>query len=339
MAGESLAAELTASQQANLLRRIERGLDQGAVAVGFGLAYTPVRRVRNSLKCSASRPATGPVATCTCALTTRPLANLEEVIDLARETGVQAHIVHINSSARDRVLDYLALIEKAQASGVDITTEAYPYNQGSTLIQSHLFNEWEDYTDAQLAQFIWSGLERPLPARRSRQDGAQRHDHHASLYSEESVRRAIASPLVMIASDGMWLSGGRAHPRSFGTFSRVLGRFVREQGALSLPEAIRKMTLMPAKRLERRIPGHAQQGAPAARGRCRHRDLRPRDSHRYRTYSDPARSPKGIRHVIVNGVLALDDREVVDDARPGRAVRAEIAHPFVPGTTWDRPGQ
>ena len=340
LAGESLATELTESQMAVLLRRIERGLEQGAAAVGFGLAYTP-GATRGELG-EVFRIAARYGASCHVHMRTdhETFANLEEVIDLARETGVQAHIVHINSSARDRVLDYLALIERAQASGVDITTEAYPYNRGSTLIQSHLFNDWQDYTDEQLAQIIWVRTGETLtretfPARR-RMGGTI---ILPSLYREESVRHAIASPLVMIASDGMWLSGGRAHPRSFGTFSRVLGRFVREQGALPLPEAIRKMTLMPAKRLERRIPAMRNKGRLRPGADADIVIFDPKTVIDTGTYSDPARSPEGIRHVIVNGVLALEDGEVVNNARPGRAVRAVMSYPFVPGTTWDRPGQ
>ena len=340
LAGESLAAELTEMQLEQLRRRVARGLEQGAVAVGFGLAYTPGATREEVVE--MFRLATRYGASCHVHMRTdhETFANLEEVIGIARETGAQAHVVHINSSARDRVLDYLALIERAQAAGVDITTEAYPYNRGSTLIQSHLFNEWEQYTDKQLAQFIWvrtgETLTRETFPERRRMGGTI---ILPPLYSEESVRRAIASPLVMIASDGMWLSGGRAHPRSFGTFSRVLGRFVREQGALTLPEAIRKMTLMPARRLERRVP------AMRNKGRLRHgadADIVVFDPQAVidkGTYSDPAQSPAGIRHVIVNGVLALEDGQVAADMRPGRAVRAERSYPFAPGTTWSRPGQ
>ena len=341
LAGESLAQPLTSSQFETLRRRIRRGLDQGAVAVGFGLAYTPGATREEIVEMFRIAAQYG--ASCHVHMRTdhETFENLEEVIDAARETGAQAHVVHLNSSARDRVLDYLALIEKARASGVDLTTEAYPYNRGSTLIQSHLFNDWEEqYTDEQLAQFIWvrtgEGLTRETFRERRRAGGTL---ILPPLYREESVRRAIASPLVMIASDGMWLSGGRAHPRSFGTFSRVLGRYVREQGALTLAEAIRKMTLMPAQRLEKRIPamrnkGRVRPGADA--------DLvvfDPRTVIDRGTYSDPARSPSGIRHVIVNGRLVMEDGELSEAERPGRAVRAEQAYPFAPGTTWSRPGQ
>ena len=340
LSGESLAAALTTEQMAFLARRIERGLDQGALAVGFGLAYTPGATKDEILE--MFRIATRYGASCHVHMRTdlTTFSNLEEVISAARSTGAQAHVVHLNSSARDRVPDYLALIEKAQASGVDVTTEAYPYNRGSTLIQSHLFNQWQNYSDEELAQFIWvrtgESLTRETFPERRRMGGTI---IMPPLYSEDSVRKAIANPLVMIASDGMWLSGGRAHPRSFGTFSRVLGRFVREQKALTLTEALRKMTVMPAKRLEKRLPemrnkGRIRPGADA--------DIVVFDPDSVidrGTYADPAQAPEGIWHVIVNGTPVLVEGQLIDDARPGRAVRAKRSYPFAPGTTWSRAGQ
>ena len=340
LSGESLAAELTPEQMQVMLRRIERGLDQGAVAVGFGLAYTPGAS-KDEIE-QVFRLARRYGASCHVHMRTdhESLSNLMEVIELARTTGAQTHVVHLNSSARDRVGEYLAEIERAQAAGVDITTEAYPYNRGSTLIQSHLFNDWERYTDEELSQFIWVQTGERL----SRETFPERREMGGTIivppfYKEASVRRVIADPLAMIASDGMWLNGGRAHPRSFGTFSRVLGRYVREAEALSLMEALRKMTLMPARRLEERLPNMRNKGRIRPGADADIVVFDPENVIDRGTYEDPARPPEGIRYVIVSGVVALDDGELATTARPGRAVRAERTYPFAPGTTWGSPGQ
>ena len=69
------------------------------------------------------------------------VSNLEEVLTPARRYGTQLHIVHLNSSGRDRAPDYLAGIRVAQAEGIDVTTECYPYNRGSAHIDSHVFDD------------------------------------------------------------------------------------------------------------------------------------------------------------------------------------------------------
>jgi dihydroorotase len=126
----------------------------------------------------------------------------------------------------------------------------------------------------------------------------------------------------MIASDG-GLRNGKGHPRSSGTFARVLGRYVRETGALSLMEAIRKMSLMPAQRLEERAPamrnkGRIREGADA--------DLTvfdPATVTDASTYEDPARYSIGIRYVLVNGKPVVSDGKL-REVTPGRAVRAAM---------------
>jgi dihydroorotase len=142
--------------------------------------------------------------------------------------------------------------------------------------------------------------------------------------TEEMVAAAITNPLTMIASDGYW-QNGTGHPRTCGTYSRVLGRYVREAGALSLMGAIRKMTIMPAQLLEPRVPalrqkGRLQIGADA--------DITIFDAERVidrATYREPSLPPIGIEHVIVNGVSVVATGQPVDGVTPGKAVRAQIA--------------
>ena len=141
---------------------------------------------------------------------------------------------------------------------------------------------------------------------------------------EEAARTAVANPMVMIASDGMPITGAKVHPRGQATFSRVLGHYVREEKVLDLMTALRKMTLMPAQRLEKRAPvfknkGRIRAGADA--------DITIFDPNRVidkATYEQPLQYSEGIQFVLVNGVPVVKDGQLVDGVLPGRAARAPI---------------
>jgi N-acyl-D-aspartate/D-glutamate deacylase len=138
-------------------------------------------------------------------------------------------------------------------------------------------------------------------------------DERASLsmvmfgQSEDNVAKALAHPHVMVGSDSLGLSAGpgphpgKPHPRMYGTFPRVLGRYCRERGILSLEQAVHKMTGMPAARLRMRDRGLVRAGQAA--------DLvvfDPATVNDHATYEDPHRHPVGIPHVIVNGQVVVD---------------------------------
>jgi dihydroorotase len=145
------------------------------------------------------------------------------------------------------------------------------------------------------------------------------------MIPEDVVRLAVADPMVMIASDGMPTAGGSVHPRGQGTFSRVLGQYVREEKALDLMTALRKMTLMPAQRLEQRAPafktkGRIEPGADA--------DITIFDANQVidaATFEKPLQYSQGIRFVLVNGVSVVSNGKLVEGVVPGRAVRAPLA--------------
>ena len=140
-----------------------------------------------------------------------------------------------------------------------MTTEAYPYGAGMTEIQSALFDDWESWPDDRFAQHqLVSTGERLTRATfaAARKTGGTVIIHGRS---EAQTRAAIASPLSMIASDG-FIENGRGHPRTSGTFAKVLGRYVREEKAVPLTDALRRMTIEPAKRLEKHTPAMLQKG-------------------------------------------------------------------------------
>jgi N-acyl-D-aspartate/D-glutamate deacylase len=137
---------------------------------------------------------------------------------------------------------------------------------------------------------------------------------------------AIKSPLTIIASDAYW-QNGTGHPRTTGTFSRILGRYVRETHTLSLMEAINKMTLMPAQRLEARVPSMRQKGRLSVGADADITIFDPATVIDRSTYREPSLPPVGIQHVIVNGVSVVANGRAVEDVAPGRAVRTPIQRP------------
>lgn len=323
-ANETSDESATPEQIEEVVERIETGLAQGAVAVGFGIVYTPgitEEELHASFSAAASAGATAHVHI---RAEHGDLANLDEVFTAAEETGAALHIVHINSSGGDRALEYLQRIEAARQRGIDVTTECYPYNRGSTAIDSHQFDDWETYSDETYANFIWVDTGETL----NRETFGKYHALGGTIispptYSLETVQALVAHPQTMIASDGMWLDNGKAHPRTFGTFARVLGHYVREQNALTLNEALAKMTIRPAQHLEPRAPMMARKGRLQVGADADIVVFDPATVIDEATFEDPAQYSSGIHHVLVNGVLTLQDGQFIEGAAGGAAIRAE----------------
>jgi dihydroorotase len=214
------------------------------------------------------------------------------------------------------------MIKSAQDDGQDVTTEAYPYGAGMTEIQSSLFDDWESWPDERFArhQLVSTG------ERTTRETFAQARADGGTVIihgrSEQLTRAAIASPITMIASDG-FIDQGRGHPRTSGTYSKVLGRYVRDEGLLSLPDAIRRMTLGPALRLQTRVPAMALKGRITMGADADITIFDPETVIDRSTYEDATIPAEGIPYVIIAGEVVVDGGEVTD-ARPGRAVRARL---------------
>ena len=137
---------------------------------------------------------------------------------------------------------------------------------------------------------------------------------------EENIARAIAHPGVMIASDGI-LEDGKGHPRAAGTYARVLGRYVREQKALSLLDAISRMTLLPAQRLESAAPMMHNKGRIKIGADADVTVFDPALVSDKATFELPAQYSVGMRYVLVNGVLVVKDGKFVEGVKPGVAIR------------------
>jgi N-acyl-D-aspartate/D-glutamate deacylase len=301
-----------------IARRIEAGVRAGAVDIGAGFPYTP-SATRDELLAVfrvAARTQT-PIH-----VHIRPgVAGITEVLSLAKETGAPLHVVHVNSVGLGETPQLLEMITSARARGHDVTTEAYPYDAGMTEIQSATIQDvYKSAPDARLAELEW-----PATGERLNRESFERYSRIGGpvvihTNTEPMVDAAITSPLTSIASDAYW-QDGTGHPRTTGAFARVLGRYVREKHALSLMDAIRKMTLMPAQRLEAHVPAMRHKGRLQIGADADITIFDPVTVADRSTYREPSLAPVGIRHVLVNGVSVVANGRAVEGVTPGKAVR------------------
>jgi len=312
-----------------LLREgIERGLNRGALGVGFGLMYTPaaskweiLEMFRESGKekapCYVHLRYGGQIEPYSC------IAALE-VISATAITGAPLHVVHVTSIGFNLTPQMLQMIREARSRGLDVSVECYPYTATQTTIESAVYNEgWQEmfgitYEDLQWAETgEWLNKESFDSYRKT---GGMVIAHSIP---DEVVKSTIADPLVIIASDGM-LSGGKGHPRGVGTFSRVLGKYVREDKILSLTDALGKITLMPAQRLEDIAPSMKNKGRIRVGSDADITIFHPDEIIDQATYEEPAKYSKGIHYVLVNGTIVLKNGLLQDNLSPGKAVRGVI---------------
>jgi N-acyl-D-glutamate deacylase len=228
-----------------------------------------------------------------------------------------------------------------------ITVEAYPYGAGSTVIGSQIFDP--ALLDAQgisETEIFYAPAQRRIRSREELIETRKKDPTGPAviffLDEEDAKQRAILDMAVLyadaaIASDTLWWvrSDGKpvsepvwplpddayAHPRSAGTFTRMLGRYVRERKQLSLMEAIRRASLLPARILEDAAPqlktkGRIKEGADA--------DIIVFDANTVidkATYANPRQPAEGMRHVIVQGVPVIREGKLDQTVMPGRPVR------------------
>jgi dihydroorotase len=323
--------ELTADELGRLRAAIESGLKQGALAVGMGINYTPGAshwEILEMFRVAAKYHAPLQVHLRYSSLLEPEsgVAALEEVIAAAATTGAQLHVAHITSMGLRNTPQLIEMIAGARQQGLDITTECYPYTAASTNLNSAVFDDgWQKKYDITYKDLQWAETgERLTPETfaRYRKQGGLVVIHEIP---EAVVRAAVANPSIMIASDGLPITGPKIHPRGQGTFSRVLGHYVREEKALDLMTALRKMTLLPAQLLEERAPsfknkGRIRVGADA--------DVTVFDPNRVidkATFEEPLQYSDGIQFVLVNGVPVVKDGQLVEGVYPGREARAPMS--------------
>jgi len=325
------AAHRLATQEETLsiVNDVRQGIDDGAIGIGFGIAYVPTaprQEILRLFQLAAERrmpvfvhmrggvpdePQSG------------SLPALQEVIADAAVTGAPLHVVHLTSVCGRLTPICLQMLQGANQHGLDVTTEMYPYTASASRIESAIYDgDWEKRTGNKFSDLQWSATGERLTAETFAKYRKQGGSVIAHTLPEEALRAGLQSPIVMFASDGR-LVEGKGHPRSAGTFARVLGLYVREQKVIPLMEALRRMTLMPAHRLESSVPamrnkGRIKVGADA--------DLVAFDLNRVidkATFENAAQYSEGIEHVMVGGVFVIQNGKFVDGVFPGVGLRAK----------------
>lgn len=257
------------------------------------------------------------------------LRSIDELVEIVEKSRIPIQMSHIGSCSATGFMDgTLKKLRQVRSRGIDITSDCYPYaafctNIGTTVFDEGCFEKWEKGYDAIL---ITGGQFKNQRCTREIFEKVRRETPNmpvvAFVMNEEEVITACQEAFVMIGSDcGFELGSG--HPRSAGTFPRVLSRYVREKKFLTLMDALQKMTVQPAQRLRLSFKGQIKEGFDA--------DLVIFDETAIKDHADfenPALPPSGIDYVIVGGAIAAAQNNVVNPAAGRYIPRSKRNQPF-----------
>ena len=335
-----------------ILKILSDGLDAGGLGIGIPLGYAiPTGRKEfyeiNELAAKRGVPTFVHYRFQSTDEPDSSFEAAEEVVAVAAATGAHIHICHINSSDLRDGQRIVAMLKAAQARGVPITVEAYPYSGAASSIGSSIFRgpHWrERLGNIQISDLDLDGK----PLDQATFDRLQ-HDAPDTIViahmtrpgiiggDQELLDQAVLYPGGAIASDSVpWTLNGKiiqgnvwplpadakSHPRSAGTFCRFLKEYVRERPGISLLEAIRKLTLIPAQTLESVAPqmadkGRIRIGADADIDVFDLKTIADRA-----TFENPAQASLGMRWVLVAGVPVVVRGLLKPQALPGKPIRA-----------------
>lgn len=345
------------AQNDQIIGLVQQGLDEGGLGIGINAGYAPGYG-QKEYYALAEMAVQNKVATYThvrYASNMEPQSSYEavkELISNAGLTGAHMHLCHINSTSLKDIESIIPLVDDAKKKGFNITVGAYPWGAASTVVGAAMFSgdKWrermgstannfqlgttrmteEELTDYQTNKpgtfIVWHFLDESNPADLALLD------------------RSVLHPDILIESDEMfWMEMDQeghitnydgdawplpedafSHPRSNGTFAKILRSYVRERQLMTLSEAIRKMSLMPAQTLEEFVPqmkkkGRIQEGMDG--------DIvifDPNTIADVGTYEDPNHPAVGVQALLVNGILVVENGELITSSSPGKAIRRNV---------------
>jgi len=347
----------TSEQQKKIMSYVQEGLDQGGLGIGINAGYAPGNGVKEYYAL-AEMAAKNDVATFThvrYASNTEPKGSFEavkELISNAALTGAHMHVCHINSTSLKDIESTLALITAAKKKGYNITVGAYPYGAAMTVVGAAMFTTpgWRDRMGSTAENFQLNTkrmTEAELADYQKNKPGTFIVWHFLDESNPEDLAlldMSILDPNILIESDEVfWMEmdengditnyegdewplpeGSFTHPRSNGTFAKVLRSYVRERGLLTLNEAIRKMSLMPAQTMEGFVPQMKKKGRIQIGMDADIVVFDPNTIADVGTYADPNHPAVGVSTVIVNGVLVVENEKLITSAAPGQAIRRPV---------------
>ncbi|MBQ8590949.1 MAG: amidohydrolase family protein [Firmicutes bacterium] len=317
--------EAASDEQIRIItEKLQDELKQGAYGVSFGLEYDPGIPSDEVIKVMKSFPDEDMYFSMHYrADSTGAIDSINEMINFTNETGKRFQISHLSScSAMGQMEEALKLINDAVAKNPKLDYDTYPYNAFSTRIGTAVFDDgcFESWGKTYSDIYMPSGKYANQYCTKETFEELRRDDPNryvvAFAMNEDEIAAAIANPACgMIASDGQ-VKDHAGHPRAAGTFPRVLGKYVREDKVISMIDALKKMTIVPAERLTLHNKGRIEVGCDA--------DLtifNPETVKDGATFENIFIKPTGIDYVVLDGKLAVKDGEIVN-ARAGK---------FIPG--------
>lgn len=302
-------------QQKKLLEIIKRELDEGAFGVSFGIEYDPGIDMDEVMNILGNIPDKNMfVSAHYRADSVKALEAVDEMMDIADKSQMKFQISHLSScAAMGQMRQVLDKINRGIEKNPKLNYDTYPYSAFSTEIGSAVFDEgcFETWNKSYDSILITDGEYKGKRCDKELFEKIRKESPKmlvvAFVMNEEEISDAIANPYGMVASDGI-ISNGNGHPRAAGTFPRVLGKYVREEKALSVYEALKKMTVESAKRLDLNSKGQICEGFDA--------DItifNPETILDGATFDDLSIAPEGIDYVIVGGKIAVDGKSITDN--------------------------
>ena len=308
--------ETASQEQRETIRNLlQRELNEGAYGISFGIVYDPGITTEEILYAIGVTEDPNLLVSAhyreDCLQHINPV---QEMIEIAEKIPMKFQISHLSScSAMGLMQESLDAINEAMKRNPKLNYDTYPYNAFSTHMGSAVFEDgciegWhKDYSDILLTDAPYKDIRCTKEIFEKVREEYPDMLAVAFVMNEEEIAAAIANPNGMVASDAI-INNGNGHPRAAGTFPRVLGKYVREDKALPLIDAIRKMTLEPAKRMDLDQKGRIELGCDA--------DLtifNPDTIIDGATFSNLHIQPEGIEAVFIDGKLALKNKVTINN--------------------------